>query len=153
MPILAKTCRKSPFGYLSGRQKKLPSDKRELWQTKKELIQWIEDKRQDFIKISDDIWHNPEIALKEFYSSRLQAEYLKKQGFKIQWDIGGLNTAFSAEWGEGKPVIGFAGEYDALSGLSQKNQADPEPVVPGGLGQGCGHNLLGVGCLAASPGC
>ena len=118
--------------------------------TKKELIQWIEDNRQDFIELSDKIWEKPEIALKEFYSSKLQADYLEKQGFKIQWDLGGLNTAFSAEWGEGKPVIGFAGEYDALSGLSQKNQADPEPVVPGGLGQGCGHNLLGVGCLAAA---
>ena len=119
-------------------------------QTKKELIQWIEDNKQDFIEISDEIWENPEIALKEFYSSKLQAEYLEKQGFRIQWDIGGLNTAFSAEWGEGKPVIGFAGEYDALSGLSQKNQPTLNPVVPGGLGQGCGHNLLGVGCLAAA---
>lgn len=31
-----------------------------------------------------------------------------------------IPTAFSGTWGSGKPVIAFMGEYDALSGLSQK---------------------------------
>ena len=57
-----------------------------------------------------------------------------------------------AEWGEGKPVIGFAGEYDALNNLSQKNQARKEPLVEGEMGHGCGHNLLGTGCLAGAVG-
>jgi aminobenzoyl-glutamate utilization protein B len=55
-----------------------------------------------------------------------------------------------AEWGNGKPVIGFAGEYDALPGLSQKRQSSAEPAEEGGHGHGCGHNLLGTGCLAAA---
>ena len=28
-------------------------------------------------------------------------EFLEKEGFSITWDIGDLNTAFVAEWGEG----------------------------------------------------
>ena len=31
-----------------------------------------------------------------------------------------MKTAFVAEYGSGKPVIGFLAEYDALPGLSQK---------------------------------
>lgn len=43
------------------------------------------------------------------------------------------------------------GEYDALSGLSQKaGIAVKSPVIEGGNGHGCGHNLLGVGALAAA---
>ncbi len=72
--------------------------------------------------MADQIWRTPEVAYQEFKSSRLQADYLEKEGFSITWDVGGLNTAFLAEWGEGKPILGFIGEYDALPGLSQKLQ-------------------------------
>lgn len=118
--------------------------------TKQDVIQWLEKNRAPFISMSDEIWANPEIALKEFKAARLQADFMRSEGFRITNDAAGLNTAFIAQWGEGKPVIGFLGEYDALLNLSQKNQAKREPLVEGGLGHGCGHNLLGVGCLAAA---
>ncbi len=118
--------------------------------TKQDILNWIEENRQPFIDLSDKIWENPELANREFISSKLQADFLEGQGFKITWDLGGLNTAFLAEWGEGKPVIGFAGEYDALGGLSQKAQTAQEPLIPGAAGHACGHNLLGVGCLLAA---
>jgi aminobenzoyl-glutamate utilization protein B len=118
--------------------------------TKQDVIDWLEQNRERFIAMSDAIWARPEVAWHEFYASKLQADFLEAEGFQIAWDVGGLNTAFVAEWGEGKPVIGFVGEYDALPGLSQKNQATQEPVVPGDPGHGCGHNLLGAGCLAAA---
>lgn len=118
--------------------------------TKKDVLKWIEANRQDFIHLSDQVWEAAEVANQEFISSNLQAEYLARQGFDITWDIGGLNTAFMAEWGKGKPIIGFVGEYDALGGLSQKAQTREEPIVPGDAGHGCGHNLLGVGCLASA---
>jgi aminobenzoyl-glutamate utilization protein B len=100
--------------------------------------------------MSDQICATPELAFQEFESSRLQADYLEKQGFSITWDVGGLNTAFVAEWGAGKPIIGFVGEYDALPGLSQKVQPTKESLVDDGAGHGCGHNLLGTGAVAAS---
>ena len=118
--------------------------------SKQDILDWLENNRSSFIALSDEIWAQPEIAMKEFKASRLQAEFLAARGFEITWDIGGLNTAFVAEWGHGKPVLGFLGEYDALLNLSQSRNPFPEPVEAGGLGQGCGHNLLGVGCLAGA---
>ena len=100
--------------------------------------------------MSDEIWDNPELQFMEFKASKLQADFLAAEGFRITWDIGGLSTAFAAEWGSGKPVIAFAGEYDALHGLSQKDQSAPDPISAGAPGHGCGHNLLGAGCLAAA---
>jgi aminobenzoyl-glutamate utilization protein B len=118
--------------------------------TKQDIIQWLDANQARFIEISDAIWADPEVAWQEFNAAKMQADFLEAEGFRITWDIGDINTAFVAEWGQGKPVIGFLGEYDALAGLSQKNQAAQEPVVAGAPGQGCGHNLLGTGCLAST---
>jgi aminobenzoyl-glutamate utilization protein B len=118
-------------------------------QTKHDIIQWLEDNRQPFIDMANAIWERPEVAFHEFFASALQADFLEQQGFRVQRDIAGINTAFLAEWGEGKPIIGFAGEYDALPLLSQKCQAKQEPAVPGGAGHGCGHNLLGTAHVAS----
>ena len=118
--------------------------------TKQDVIEWLDKNTPRFTEISDDIWAHPELAHHEFYSSRRQAEFLAGEGFRITWEIAGLRTAFLAEWGSGKPILGFAGEYDALKGLSQKNQPTREPVVEGAPGHGCGHNLLGTGIMAAA---
>lgn len=115
-----------------------------------EVIQWLDQNQSDFIELADQIWQHPEVAWKEFKSSRIQADYLEKEGFTITWDIGGMNTAFIAEWGEGKPILGFVGEYDALPGLSQKLQPTKEALIEGGDGHGCGHNLLGTGAVASA---
>ena len=64
--------------------------------------------------------------------------------------VADIPTAFVAEWGSGTPVIGILGEYDALPGLSQKVSTVREPVVDGGPGHGCGHNLLGVAGFGAA---
>lgn len=114
------------------------------------IIQWLDENQARFTDMSDQIWSNPELALKEFKSSRLQAEFFENEGFAITWDIGGLNTAFMAEWGQGKPIIGFIGEYDALPGLSQKAQPSKEPIEVDAPGHGCGHNLLGTGAVASA---
>ena len=114
------------------------------------VVNWLDDNRARFTAMAGEIWTHPELSFREFRASRLQADALEAAGFAITWDVGGLNTAFVAEWGEGEPVLGFAGEYDALPGLSQKVQPTQEPVEEGAPGHGCGHNLLGVGCLAAA---
>ena len=118
--------------------------------TKEDIIQWLYQNEEPYIKMADYIWENPEPAYREFKSSKYQVDHLQKAGFKVKWDIGGINTAFVAEWGTGKPIIGFLGEFDALASLSQKVQTTPEPVVEGAPGHGCGHNLLGTAGLAAA---
>ncbi len=118
---------------------------------KKEFIlHWIEANAGGFCDLAHKIWQEPEISFYEFRSSKLQADFLEKEGFKITWDLGGMNTAFMAEWGEGKPCLGFIGEFDALRGLSQVNQPVKQPVSEGAPGHACGHNLLGTGALAAT---
>ncbi|MEM2538729.1 MAG: amidohydrolase, partial [Candidatus Methanomethylicia archaeon] len=91
-----------------------------------------------------------ELGLKEFKSSKLLADELEKHGFKVEMGIAGMPTAFIATWGSGQPVIGVMGEYDALPNLSQKKVSWKEPIVEGGPGHGCGHNIHGVSGLAAA---
>lgn len=120
-------------------------------QTKQELVQWLENNQKQFIEMADEIWANPEIKWEEFKASKLQADFMEEAGFEVTWESGGISTAFIAEWSNGKgPIVGFAGEYDALPGLSQNVQESPNPIEEGGHGHGCGHNLLGTGCLAAA---
>lgn len=114
------------------------------------MIHWLDQNQPQFIAIADQIWHSPELGWREFKASRLQAALLDKEGFSIHWEVGGLNTAFIAEWGQGRPILGFIGEYDALPGLSQKLQPDHEPLLDGAPGHGCGHNLLGTGAVASA---
>lgn len=117
---------------------------------KTELIQWIEEHAEPYNVLAQRIWENPEIAYREFQASQWQAELLAREGFKITWDLAGMNTAFMAEWGEDGLLLGFAGEYDALPGLSQKNVPYKEAHEPGGAGHACGHNLLGAGTMLAA---
>ena len=109
------------------------------------------DRRADWLfSLSDAIFDHPETAFQERFAAGLLCEALRREGFAVTEAIGGLPTAFRGRFGEGKPVIGILGEYDALPGMSQQADAThPEPVTPGGAGHGCGHNLLGVGSLSA----
>jgi len=87
--------------------------------------------------------------LKEFKSAALYEEVLEKEGFRVEKGICGIETAFSASFGSGRPVIGILAEYDALSGLSQvAGGTERKEIVSGGCGHGCGHNLLGAGAFA-----
>ena len=100
--------------------------------------------------LSRQVWEYAEVGLIEEKSAAAQEEYLRGEGFAVKMGTGGMPTAFVAEWGAGKPVIGFLGEYDALAGLSQKAVPYREPVVQGEPGHGCGHNLLGAASIGAA---
>ena len=110
------------------------------------------DEKQDFLfSVSDSIWDHPETDYTETVSSGILMDALKKEGFTVTSGLAGIPTAFSGSYGSGSPVIGILGEFDALSGLSQKACAtEKEALEPGGNGHGCGHNLLGTGSLAAA---
>ena len=92
----------------------------------------------EFEEISDRIWDFAEFRFQEHKSADLQAKYLEGCGFRVTRGIGGIPTAFKAEWGSEGPVIGFLGEYDALPGLSQRADTPrEEPLTPEGCGHGC----------------
>ena len=114
------------------------------------VLNSIEKHQAELIKISDEIWANAETALKEIKSAKVLADYAELQGFQIKRGVAGMPTAFIAEFGTGKPIIGIMGEYDALPGISQKAQPTKEALVAGAPGHGCGHNLFGAGSLGAA---
>ncbi len=115
------------------------------------ITEFVNRKKDIFIDVSDRIWDHPETGLEEFYSSEAIMEVLRNEGFSVESGILGIETAFRGTWGSGHPVIGFLGEYDALSGMSQKSMSlEKEPLDEGCPGHGCGHNLLGAGALGAA---
>lgn len=118
---------------------------------KSAAISAIDSIAQELWELSDAIWDAPETNFEEVVSAQLQCRMLEKLGFRVEESLAGIPTAFSGTWGSGKPVIGIMGEFDALSGLSQKaGVAQEAPIVHGGNGHGCGHNMLGVGGIAAA---
>tara|TARA_B100000767_G_scaffold275778_1_gene315466 strand:+ start:2733 stop:4163 length:1431 start_codon:yes stop_codon:yes gene_type:complete len=117
---------------------------------KKEIIQSVETHKEAMIEVSDGIWEAAETSLKEFKSSEYLINYAEKNGFKVEKGVAGIATAFMATFGQGKPVIGILGEFDANAGISQKRQPRREARVVGGAGHGCGHNLFGTASLGAA---
>lgn len=67
----------------------------------------IDERRQEYTNLSDEIWGYAEPRFQEYESSRAQQEFLKARGFSIRADLAGEKTAFIAEYGSGKPVIAF----------------------------------------------
>lgn len=101
--------------------------------------------------LSDRIWELAELSMEESRSAQAYIQILKEQGFEVRQHVVGIPTAFLGKFGNGKPVIGILGEFDALSGLSQTAcSTEKSPICPGGNGHGCGHNLLGAASLGAA---
>lgn len=121
-------------------------------QAKKWIVQWIEENKEQYLNIAQQLWDHPELSMQEYIASNTLAALLEKNGFLVERGVAGIPTAFVAIYGHGSPVIGFSSEYDALPSLSQKIDCNAKaPVTPGAPGQGCGHNLLSVtGILGAT---
>jgi aminobenzoyl-glutamate utilization protein B len=117
---------------------------------KNAVLASVEKHQTELIALSDQIWGFAEIAMRETKSSKVLADYAEAQGFKVTRGVAAIPTAFIAEFGSGKPIIGVLGEFDALPGLSQKAQPTKEPLLSGAPGHGCGHNMFGAGSLGAA---
>lgn len=97
------------------------------------ITNWLMEHEDDMIETADYIFNHPEIAYEEKLSAKYLGEYLEANGFSLDWNTADIETAFTATWGSGKPVVGFLAEYDALS-----------------IGHACGHNLLGTAVAGAA---
>lgn len=102
--------------------------------TKNIIASWISCHEPELIQIAGYIFDHPELAYEEYLSSRCLSDFLDREGFSVSYKTADIDTAFTAQWGEGTPVIGFLAEYDALAKI----------------GHACGHNLLGTGVCAAA---
>jgi aminobenzoyl-glutamate utilization protein B len=117
---------------------------------KEAVVRSVAQHQTELIKVSDEIWAYAETALKENQSSKALSDAAEANGFRVKRAVAQMPTAFTAEYGSGKPVIGILGEFDALPGISQKAQATKEAFETGAAGHGCGHNLFGAGSLGAA---
>ncbi|MBI3861877.1 MAG: amidohydrolase [Planctomycetia bacterium] len=96
------------------------------------------------------IWRWAEPGYQETKSSALLAGMLEEAGFKIEKKVAGIPTAFTATFGNGTPIIGIVGEFDALPGLSQEAVPYRQPRAEGTYGHACGHHLFGVASASAA---
>ena len=117
---------------------------------KEDAVASIEKHKSELTDLSDQIWRFAETALRETRSSKALEDYAEKQGFEVKRGVAGMPTAFVASYGQGRPIIGILGEYDALPGISQKAQPVKEALEAGSAGHGCGHNLFGAASLGAA---
>ena len=92
--------------------------------------------RQELYQLSEQIWRNPELCFKEYKAHELLTSFLEKKGFAVERSFTGIETAFRATFGSGRPNVCVICEYDAL----------PE------IGHACGHNLIAEAGVAAGLG-
>ena len=116
----------------------------------KAILALVNKHTEQYQKVSKQIWDFAELGYHEQKSSTLLQDQLKAAGFTVTTPMSDEPTAFVASYGSGSPVIGILGEFDALPGLSQASKPDKSPVVEGGSGHGCGHNLLGSAAALAA---
>ena len=90
-----------------------------LMAQEKEVLTKLDAKADFYGDLARQIWSNPELGYLEKNSSQLLQKTLSDAGFKVTAGVAGIPTAFVAEFGSGKPVIGIMAEFDALPGVSQ----------------------------------
>jgi aminobenzoyl-glutamate utilization protein B len=129
-----------------------PGERQPEWTMGTEPVSaYVARKARAYCDLSDRVWDSPELNFEEFRSSAEHGRMIEAEGFDFLERIAGMPTAVGGEAGKGGPVIAILGEYDALPGLSQAaGISEPCPLVPGGNGHGCGHNLLGAASLLAA---
>ncbi len=115
-----------------------------------EIIQELDQNFSRYSAISDKIWQLAEPGYLETKTSETLMNELKNAGFEVKKGVGDINTAFVATYGSGYPVIGILAEMDALPGLSQEAVPFKKAKYPNAYGHACGHNLFGVGSVAAA---
>lgn len=115
-----------------------------------QLLQLVDRNSASYIETSRQIWEHPELGYQEVTSSEALQAALRRDGFTVTAPVADEPTGFVATYGEGKPVIGILGEFDALPGLSQDAVPERKVLTEGGPGHACGHNLLGSGAALAA---
>ena len=113
----------------------------------------VDEKFDAAVQLARDIWSYAELSYEEHRSAKALIDALAQEGFCVEQGVAGMPTCFVATFknGEGGPVVGLLGEYDALDGLSQQAACPQKsPIEKGAPGHGCGHNLLGAGCWSAA---
>ncbi|HEY7156691.1 MAG TPA: amidohydrolase [Gemmataceae bacterium] len=116
-----------------------------------DILRHLDALRPQLVAVNQDIWTFAELGLQEHRSAARLVGVLKKAGFRVKEGVSDMPTAFVAEYGSGKPIIGILAEYDALPELSQQAGEVTRKAIPGqSAGHGCGHSALGTAAVGAA---
>ena len=77
----------------------------------------VDARRATLDDLSLRIHAQPELAFEERTAATLLGDALAAEGVDVKRGAAGLETAFVAEFGGGRPSVALLGEYDALPGL------------------------------------
>ena len=117
----------------------------------KYISSWVDKNKKKLSNWNKIIWNLAEPAWREYESSKLYIEILKKNNFKVEEGSAGMPTAFCAEWENGSgPTLATYAEYDAVPGQCQ--DAVPFKKPRAGLSEHASghtdpHSALGISAL------
>jgi aminobenzoyl-glutamate utilization protein B len=120
--------------------------------TKEDVVRFLDERSSNFSEVAREIWELAEVGYQEEKSAALLKLQLQNAGFRVASGVAGMPTSFVGSYGEGRPIIAFLAEFDALPGLSQDAVAERKPIVDSAPGHGCGHHLFGTAATAAAIG-
>jgi amidohydrolase len=100
-----------------------------------EICRTIDNYRDKVVAISHEIHEHPELKFEEHFAADLLTRAARELGLEVERGVGGLETAFRAEFGSAGPTVAILAEYDALPN-----------------GHSCGHNLIAGAALSAVAG-
>jgi amidohydrolase len=102
---------------------------------REKIQKYVDTIRRELLEVSRYIYDNPEVGFEERKASRKLVEVLKDHGYKVEYPVASVETAFQATIciGAERPHIAILAEYDAL----------PD------LGHACGHNLIATAAVGA----
>ncbi|MEM8984195.1 MAG: amidohydrolase [Pseudomonadota bacterium] len=110
----------------------------------------IDARYDETARIARSLWEFAEVGYLERKSTQLLQQALADEGFRVTPGVGGMPTAFMAEFGKGEPVIGILAEMDALPGINQDSVPERSPIRGKLAAHACGHNLFGAGSVTAA---
>ena len=100
-----------------------------------EIARAIDSYRDKVVALSHEIHERPELRFQEHFAAGLLSKAATELGLEVEREVGGLKTAFRAEFGAKGPAVAILAEYDALPN-----------------GHSCGHNLIAGAALSAVAG-
>jgi amidohydrolase len=100
---------------------------------KARVAERVDARAETLDRLALEIHARPELAFEERFAADALASCLASERIDVRRGVGGLETAFVAEAGSGRPIVAILGEYDALPGV----------------GHACGHNLMGTAAVGA----
>lgn len=114
------------------------------------MLRHLDRIQPELVAMNQDIWSFAEVGLEERRSSARLSDALEKAGFRVKRGVSGMPTAFVAEYGTGRPIVGLLAEYDALPELSQEAVGERKPAAGRANGHGCGHSAFGTAVVGAA---